>query len=55
MNHDTIRDYLAGLQINLDFNKNRLEAADPKDVPAIQRSIETLENEIKKYTAMLHK
>lgn len=52
---DNTLDYLIDLQLDLDFTKSRLEDANPESVPAILRSIEALEAEIKKYTEMLRK
>ena len=43
---DNLRDYLIDLQLDLSFNKNRLESADPEDVPVILRSIEAIEKDI---------
>lgn len=50
---DTWIDYLIDLQLDLQFNQDRLETADPETVPVILRNIDYLEGEIKEVSAKL--
>ena len=50
---DNLRDYLIDLQLDLNFNKNRLESADPEAVPVILRNIQEIERDIARYSAIL--
>lgn len=52
---DTLQDYLVDLQLDLNFNENKLETADPEAVPVIQRNIAFLKREIELYSEMLRK
>lgn len=52
---DTIRDYLIDLQLDLEFNRNRLKDADPEAVPVILRSIRVVEKDIARCMEILEK
>ena len=50
---DNIRDYLIDLQLDRDFLLDRLIEATPDEAESLERSIEFLESELKKWRARL--